>query len=120
MVLRKCFYIRWSAGRSPWVHEVNPSWDPSCSVSWGPSTKGGSHLPGLLGRERLRKTADSRWTGILFQLLAERRPQRPRYLLYLCSPWEHVPVSKLKNFPSVVLLGRHILPFGGLGIQILC
>ena len=29
MVLRKCFYIRWSAGRSPRVHEVNPGWDPS-------------------------------------------------------------------------------------------
>ena len=24
MVLRKSFYIRWSAGRSPRVHEVNP------------------------------------------------------------------------------------------------
>ena len=29
MVLRKCFYIRWSAGRSPRVHEVNQGWDPS-------------------------------------------------------------------------------------------
>ena len=29
MVLRKSFYIRWSAGRSPWVHEVNPGRDPS-------------------------------------------------------------------------------------------
>ena len=29
MVLRKSFYIRWSAGRSPRVHEVNPSRDPS-------------------------------------------------------------------------------------------
>ena len=29
MVLRKCFYIRWSAGRSPRVHEVNPGRDPS-------------------------------------------------------------------------------------------
>ena len=29
MVLRKCFYIRWSAERSPRVHEVNPGWDPS-------------------------------------------------------------------------------------------
>ena len=29
MVLRKCFYISWSAGRSPRVHEVNPGWDPS-------------------------------------------------------------------------------------------
>ena len=29
MVLRKSFYIRWSAGRSPRVHEVNPGWDPS-------------------------------------------------------------------------------------------
>ena len=29
MVLRKNFYIRWSAGRSPRVHEVNPGRDPS-------------------------------------------------------------------------------------------
>ena len=29
MVLRKCFYICWSAGRSPRVHEANPSQDPS-------------------------------------------------------------------------------------------
>ena len=29
MVLRKSFYIRWSAGRSSRVHEVNPGRDPS-------------------------------------------------------------------------------------------
>ena len=29
MVLRKSFYVHWSAGRSPWVHEVNPGRDPS-------------------------------------------------------------------------------------------
>ena len=29
MVLRKSFYIRWSAGRSPRVHEVNPGRNPS-------------------------------------------------------------------------------------------
>ena len=28
-VLRKSFYIHWSAGRSPWVHEVNLGQDPS-------------------------------------------------------------------------------------------
>ena len=33
MVLRKSFYIRWSAGRSPRVHEVNPGRDPSHSSS---------------------------------------------------------------------------------------
>ena len=32
MVLRKSFYIRWSAGRSPRVYEVNPGWDPSLEV----------------------------------------------------------------------------------------
>ena len=32
MVLRKSFYIRWSAGRSPRVHEVNPGRDPSLLV----------------------------------------------------------------------------------------
>ena len=32
MVLRKSFYIRWSAGRSPRVHEVNPGRDPSQSL----------------------------------------------------------------------------------------
>ena len=34
MVLRKSFYIRWSAGRSPRVHEVNPGRDPSPDVSY--------------------------------------------------------------------------------------
>ena len=29
MVLRKSFYIRWSTGRSPRVHEVNPGRDSS-------------------------------------------------------------------------------------------
>ena len=29
IVLRKRFYIRWSAGRSPRVHEVNPGRDLS-------------------------------------------------------------------------------------------
>ena len=33
MALRKSFYIRWSAGRSPRVHEVNPGRDPSSSIS---------------------------------------------------------------------------------------
>ena len=33
MVLRKSFYIRWSAGRSPRVHEVNPGRDPSFVLS---------------------------------------------------------------------------------------
>ena len=32
MVLRKSFYIHWSAGRSPRVHEVNPGRDPSPTV----------------------------------------------------------------------------------------
>ena len=32
MVLRKSFYIRWSAGRSPRVHEVNPGRDPSSTL----------------------------------------------------------------------------------------
>ena len=32
MVLRKSYYIRWSAGRSPRVHEVNPGRDPSFMV----------------------------------------------------------------------------------------
>ena len=35
MVLRKSFYIRWSAGRSPRVHEVNPGRDPSDMVTLG-------------------------------------------------------------------------------------
>ena len=32
IVLRKSFYIRWSAGRSPRVHEANPGRDPSTLV----------------------------------------------------------------------------------------
>ena len=34
MVLRKSFYIRWSAGRSPRVHEVNPGRDLSKDVNF--------------------------------------------------------------------------------------
>ena len=34
MILRKSFYIRWSAGRSPRVHEVNPGRDPSEEKSY--------------------------------------------------------------------------------------
>ena len=33
MVLRKSFYIHWSAGRSPRVHEVNPDRDASLGVA---------------------------------------------------------------------------------------
>ena len=38
-VLRKSFYIHWSAGRSPRFHEVNPGRDPSfkhltCTISY--------------------------------------------------------------------------------------
>ena len=32
IVLRKSFYIHWSAGRSPRVHEVNPGRDLSVSI----------------------------------------------------------------------------------------
>ena len=32
MVLRKIFYIHWSARRSPRVHEVNPGRDPSIYI----------------------------------------------------------------------------------------
>ena len=35
MVLRKSFYIRWSAGRSPRVHEVNSGRDPSGDIIRG-------------------------------------------------------------------------------------
>ena len=31
LFLKKSFYIHWSAGRSPWVQEVNPGRDPSTS-----------------------------------------------------------------------------------------
>ena len=32
IVLRKSFYIRWSAGRSPRVHEANPGRDLSIYI----------------------------------------------------------------------------------------
>ena len=43
MVLRKSFYIRWSAGRSPWVHEVNPGRDPSDSRTYRNSSYFNKH-----------------------------------------------------------------------------
>ena len=45
MVLRKSFYIRWSAGRSPRVHEVNPGRDPSVT----PQTRGSIDYPSISG-----------------------------------------------------------------------
>ena len=48
MVLRKSFYIRWSAGRSSRVHEVNPGRDPSRAV---PPPLGGIHSIEFLGDE---------------------------------------------------------------------
>ena len=51
--MRKNFYICWSAGRSPRVHEVNPGRDPSIyvievnlctSASWILDTRCGSHI----------------------------------------------------------------------------
>ena len=41
MVLRKSFYIRWSAERSPRVHEVNPGRDPSGVAGRFPVTRKG-------------------------------------------------------------------------------
>ena len=32
IVLRKSFYIRWSAERSPRIHEVNPGQEPSIYI----------------------------------------------------------------------------------------
>ena len=48
MVLRKSFYIHWSAGRSPRVHEVNPGRDPS----WGVTHVGDHHYWALLTLSR--------------------------------------------------------------------
>ena len=39
-VLRKSFYIHWSAGRSPRVHEVNPGRDPSALICLGLLNRG--------------------------------------------------------------------------------
>ena len=39
IVLRKSFYICWSAGRSPRVHEPNPGRDPSSGDISGKLTK---------------------------------------------------------------------------------
>ena len=50
MVLRKSFYIRWSAGRSPQVHEVNPGRDPSISVTPDSSVEMGENHYGFCGR----------------------------------------------------------------------
>ena len=48
IVLRKSFYIRWSAGRSPRVHEVNPGRDPSLSFLLRRNLT--VRLPGILQR----------------------------------------------------------------------
>ena len=58
MVLRKSFYIRWSAGRSPWVHEVNPSRDPSALRG-----AGYAWTPGLRSFDKLREVGVSPYWG---------------------------------------------------------
>ena len=48
--LRKSFYIRWSAGRSPRVHEVNPGRDPSENQRANPlNVRNGSSYGDLVG-----------------------------------------------------------------------
>ena len=51
MVLRKSFYIHWSAGRSPRVHEVNPGRDSSMVISAGFSSKLLASITGCLTAE---------------------------------------------------------------------
>ena len=48
MVLRKSFYIRWSAGRSPRVHEVNPGRDPSRILLGKHTSRGSLHVGSAL------------------------------------------------------------------------
>ena len=50
MVLRKSFYIHWSAGRSPRVHEVNPGRDPSLGASRWKGDDSGSFPVYLFGQ----------------------------------------------------------------------
>ena len=54
MVLRKSFYIHWSAGRSPRVHEVNLGRDPSCGTSLQNRTCTG------IGAEQVRYSLQNR------------------------------------------------------------
>ena len=56
MVLRKSFYIRWSAGRSPRVHEVNPGRDPSnMSLNFGRGPISGltTHSPRMVNNSTM-------------------------------------------------------------------
>ena len=46
-VLRKSFYIHWSAGRSPRVHEVNPGRDPSTNLSISLMAEPSTLIPNL-------------------------------------------------------------------------
>ena len=56
IVLRKSFYIRWSAGRSPRVPEVNPGRDPShmACMEHGIAIKRWSSQPVRRGEEQQR------------------------------------------------------------------
>ena len=71
MVLRKSFYIRWSAGRSPRVHEVNPGRDPSGTLYLETRARSEGYMakafkarcpkPSLVGSRRLSVLYTGRW-----------------------------------------------------------
>ena len=73
-VLRKSFYIHWSAGRSPRVHEVNPGRDPSImamSAALVRSDRDGKEKP-VYFVSKMLTDAETRYTNFEQIVLALR------------------------------------------------
>ena len=99
MVLRKSFYIRWSAGRSPRVHEVNPGRDPSEGASHDASREACASLEdGVLARRP--PNAD----GVVGEAPLETVVE-PSFLAKLANTGPRRP--RLSN---QLILGSYVLP----------
>ena len=72
-VLRKSFYIHWSAGRSPRVHEVNPGRDPSIIV--------GLNLAHFMEADQLEVSNDSQF--VVKQIEDSYEARGEKTILYL-------------------------------------
>ena len=77
-------------------HQVAPLW--LCRAVWGPSRMREPFLSGLLVYTVWMSLADSRWGGISFPLLARKMQQRLRHRPSHCDPWEHVQVSRPREY----------------------
>ena len=108
MVLRKSFYIRWSAGRSPRVHEVNPGRDPSRSPSPRRSRMARRQVLGSPRRALLRLGGETLGWNIMghFTLFHRKFPTKIKQIQN--KPQNLIQTNPKTNFGRVrVFLTQH-------------